>query len=158
VLTRSGMHAIRAMTVLATLEPGAFRGAHSIAKLTGAPHTYLSKLLLRLARTGLLESQKGVHGGFRLAKPPERIMLREILEGIEDIQRWNDCAFGARACTPNVPCPLHTRWAHVRDAYLSLLTETSLAELAATASFDEATPNIVSACAVPFKNCERSLS
>jgi Rrf2 family iron-sulfur cluster assembly transcriptional regulator len=138
MLTRSGVHAIRALIVLSSLPSGEFRGTSAIADETGAPRNYLGKLLLTLARAGLVESQKGLGGGFRLARDPSTITLYDIVEAIEDVNRWRECAFGGRGCSEETPCAIHSRWAHVRDQYLSLLRNTSLAVLAANAAAEDA--------------------
>jgi len=137
MLTRSGVHAIRALIVLSTLPPGEYRGTSAVADETGSPRNYLGKLLLTLARSGLVESQKGLGGGFRLARDPSRITLYEVIEAIEDVNRWQECAFGRRACTEATPCAIHSRWSHVRDQYLSLLRNTSVAALAADSACEE---------------------
>ena len=129
MLTRSGVHAIRALVVLASQKPGEYCGTTAIAAATEAPRNYLGKILLILSRRGLVESQKGLGGGFRLSRSPEAISLYDVVESIEDVARWKDCAFGGKACSEESPCVIHTRWGHVRDAYLSLLKNTSVAEL-----------------------------
>lgn len=129
MLSRSCVHAIRAVVVLASLPPGAYCGTSAIAESTGAPRNYLGKLLLQLSRRGIVESQKGLGGGFRLAQSPDKISLHNVVESIEDVSRWEDCAFGGRECSDVTPCPLHHRWGAVRTAYMSLLMNTSVAEL-----------------------------
>lgn len=129
MLSRSCVHAIRAVVVLAGLPPGAYCGTSVIADTTGAPRNYLGKLLLQLSRRGLVESQKGLGGGFRLAQSPDKISLHDVVESIEDVTRWQECAFGGKLCTDETPCPLHHQWGAVRTAYMSLLMNTSVAAL-----------------------------
>lgn len=129
MLTRSGVHAIRALVVLASQKNGDYCGTTVIATATSAPRNYLGKLLLQLARRGLVESQQGLGGGFRLSRSPDQISLYDVIESIEDVARWQDCAFGGKACSEEFPCAIHERWRHVREAYLSLLKNTSVAEL-----------------------------
>jgi len=132
MLSRSCVHAIRAVVVLASLPPGDYCGTSAIADSTGAPRNYLGKLLLQLSRRGIVESQKGLGGGFRLAKSPDKISLHNVVESIEDVTRWTDCAFGGKVCSDESPCPLHDRWGAVRNAYMSLLMNTSVAQLVVT--------------------------
>lgn len=132
MLTRSGVHAIQALVTLAGLEPGSFRGTSEIAAATGAPANYLGKLLLLLSRRGLVESRKGLGGGFRLARRADQITLREVVESIENTVRWKECAFGGKSCESISPCTIHERWIHVRDAYLSFLFNTTIADLELT--------------------------
>jgi Rrf2 family protein len=131
-LSRSCVHAIRAVVALAELPPGDYCGTSAIAASTGAPRNYLGKLLLQLSRRGLVESQKGLGGGFRLAQRPDQFSLHAVVESIEDVARWKECAFGGKACSQETPCALHDRWGVVRSAYLSLLSNTSIAELVVT--------------------------
>lgn len=148
MLSRSCVHAIRAVVFLASVPPGAYCGTSAIADTTGAPRNYLGKLLLQLSRRGLVESQKGLGGGFRLAQSPDKISLHDVVASIEDVTRWKECAFGGRHCSDETPCPLHERWGAVRTAYMALLMNTSVAELvvsdvmATLSAADEMLPRI----------------
>jgi Rrf2 family protein len=116
------------MVALAGLPEGKYAGAGEIAKAIGAPQNYLGKLLQLLVREGLLVSQKGLGGGFRLAKPPEEIALRDIVDPTEHLERWGDCILGLPDCSDAEPCALHRRWKTIRESYLDLLATTRLSE------------------------------
>ena len=130
MLSQSGIHAIRAMVTLAALRESEYRGVAEIARETGSPRNYLGKLLLQLSRHGLVQSRKGLGGGFRLSKPAQEIRLYDVMAAIEDIGRWTECAFSNRACSDANPCMVHGRWGHVREAFLTFLRDTTIAELA----------------------------
>lgn len=127
--SRTGAHAIRAMVRLALLSEGRFAGAGRLADAIDAPQNYLGKLLQTLSRAGLLTSRKGVGGGFRLARDPGAISLRDILEPIEHLDRWEGCFLGLPKCSDEDPCAVHGRWGELREAYLEFLSETTLASL-----------------------------
>lgn len=129
MLTKTGLHAIRAMAVLAKLADDGYVGANRIAKEIGAPPNYLGKLLQMLARENLVESQKGIGGGFRLARSPKRITLYEVVEPIEHIGRWAGCVLGWHECSDEHPCAVHDRWKKVRGDYMALLQRTTIADL-----------------------------
>lgn len=131
MITKTGLHAVRAVVALAKLPAGSFAGAAHVAKEIGAPQNYLAKLLQILAREGIVESQKGLGGGFRLARDPRKISLLEVVEPIEHVSRWAGCILGHAECNDNAPCAIHDRWKTVRNAYLRLLKGTTIAELAA---------------------------
>lgn len=128
-MSRTALHATTALIALAELSPGSFLGADEIALRVKAPRNYLGKILKRLAEVGLLESQKGKGGGFRLARPPETISLYDIVEPIDRISRWEGCFLGRPSCSDEGGCPVHGRWALVRSLYLDFLRSTKLAEL-----------------------------
>jgi Rrf2 family protein len=131
MLSKTGLHAVRAIVALARLPEGAYAGAARIAGEIGAPQNYLGKLLKALAEEGLVESQKGLGGGFRLARDARHISLLDIVEPIEHISRWSGCILGRPECSEGNPCALHDRWKAVRDSYLRMLQRTTIAELVA---------------------------
>lgn len=131
MVSKTAVHALRALAALAELPPGQYLGAGAVAQKTGAPHNYLGKLLQTLSREGLLTSQKGLGGGFRLAKDVHHISLFDVVDPIDQLSRWNGCFMGQAQCDPKAPCALHHQWEPLRDAYLRLLHETSLADLIA---------------------------
>ena len=129
MLSATATHALNALIRLAELAPGQFAGASALAEATGAPANYLAKLLQSLARAGLVESRKGAGGGFRLARPADRISLYEVVEPIDRVSRYSGCFMGNTVCSDDAPCALHERWAVVRDAYLNMLMESTLADV-----------------------------
>ena len=131
MLSKTGLHAVRAVVALAKLPEGAYAGAARVAQEIGAPLNYLGKLLKALAEEGLVESQKGLGGGFRLARDAGKITLLDIVEPIEHISRWSGCLLGRPECSEVNPCAMHDRWKAVRDAYLNMLRRTTVAELVA---------------------------
>jgi Rrf2 family protein len=131
MLTRTGLHAVRAVVALARLPEGVYAGAASVAQSIGAPQNYLGKLLRSLADEGLVESQKGLGGGFRLARDPHAISLFDVVEPIEHVSRWSGCVLGQDECADHVGCPIHEQWKKVRSSYLHMLTHTTIADLAA---------------------------
>jgi len=134
MISRTGIHAIRALASLATLPGNTHMGTATLARHIGAPPNYLGKLLQTLARHRLVESRKGLHGGFRLARSPRSISLLQIVEPVEQIARFESCILGRSACNDEQPCTLHRRWAALRDNYLALLSETTLNDLLASGS------------------------
>ena len=130
MLSKSGIHAVRALILLAELPEGTYAGATSIAEKIDAPRNYLGKLLQQLSRDGLLESQKGLGGGFRLARKARDISLLNIVDPIDQINRWSGCILGNEVCSEDHPCVIHHRWKEVKEAYLRLLQDTTIAELA----------------------------
>jgi len=129
MISKTGIHAIRAMVALAELPEGEYAGAGTIAETIGAPRNYLGKLLQMFSHVGFVESQKGMGGGFRLAVDPSKISLLDIVDPIDHINRWSGCILGRNQCSDDNPCALHNRWKNVRDQYIRLLEDTSISEL-----------------------------
>jgi len=87
-------------------------------------------LLKTLSHAGLVESQKGKGGGFRLARDPATITLLDVMEPVARVGRWTGCFLGRTTCSADAPCSLHAHWGTVRDAYFLFLKETTVADLA----------------------------
>jgi Rrf2 family protein len=131
MLSKTGLHAVRALVALARLPAGAYAGAARVAQEINAPQNYLGKLLQTLAEEGLVESQKGLGGGFRLARDAKKISLLDIVEPIEHVSRWSGCILGRPECSEAHSCAIHDSWKNVRNAYLNMLQRTTVAELVA---------------------------
>lgn len=129
MISKTAVHALTALSALAELPEGAYAGAGEIAQHTGAPPNYLGKLLKTLADAGIVQSQKGRGGGFRLARDPARISLLEAVEPIEHVSRWAGCFLGRGRCSDSVPCAVHRRWGPVRDLYMKFLSQTTISDL-----------------------------
>lgn len=130
MLSKTGIHALTALSSLSKLPNGTYVGAAEVAAGIGAPPNYLGKLLKTLADAGIVESQKGKNGGFRLARSPASISLLEVVEPIEHVSRWSGCILGRPRCSDQDACAVHDRWKQVRDVYLRFLKETTIADLA----------------------------
>ena len=124
MMSRTAVHAMKAVVALAELSEKGFQGTATLAERIGAPQNYLGKLLQTLARAGVVQSQKGLGGGFRLAKAPEQIRLFDIVDPIDHLSRWTGCLMGGPSCSQETACAMHDKWAEARGAYLGML-ETS---------------------------------
>ena len=116
MLSKTALHALRAMTALAELPENTFAGAADVAKAVHAPRNYLGKLLQTLAQAGLVESQKGKGGGFRLARPPAAITVFDVVEPIDHVSRWQGCFMGRPQCSgeSTAPCIAAGRQSAIR--------------------------------------------
>lgn len=128
MLSKTALSAMKALVSLAALPEGKYEGAASVARKIGAPQNYLSKQLKALTRTGLVESQKGLGGGFRLGRDSTLITLIEVIDPIDNVSRWERCFLGG-SCSCATPCAVHNQWSAVRQSYLDFLAETTIADL-----------------------------
>lgn len=129
ILPQTAEYALRAMVCLATAEGGRPVLARDLSRLAGIPSHYLSKILRRLVLADLLESKKGFGGGFVLARPPEVISFREILQAVDSYPTVGRCAFGWGQCDGDRPCPMHDAWARMRRSFEQWAEETTLAQV-----------------------------
>lgn len=125
----TGLYAIRALAVLGNNPTTGYIAASRLAKTVGAPPNYLGKLLQVLTRRGLVISQKGYSGGFRLARPASEITLGEVVECLQPLDRWWGCLLGKGECSELHQCAVHKQWKEIRQQYLDLLWKTTLAQV-----------------------------
>jgi Rrf2 family protein len=119
-------YALRAIVWIAS-HPGMPLTTRRIAATTRVPAGYLSKVLQSLVRAKLVRSQRGLHGGFTLSKPPDRISVLEVVNAVDPIQRIATCPLGLKSHGTSL-CALHRRLdeaiAHIERAFsLSTLAD-----------------------------------
>ena len=78
-LTSRSEYALLALVFLARHEKDGLISVDMVAQAQKIPPKFLEQILLALKHAHFLSSTKGQHGGYRLAKPPEKIMLSEVI-------------------------------------------------------------------------------
>jgi Rrf2 family transcriptional regulator, iron-sulfur cluster assembly transcription factor len=76
-------------------------------------------------------SRRGPGGGFRLARTPQLITLRDVVAAIDGLDQFAECAVGLEGCSDDSPCPLHDTWKGLRTQMMNYLETTTLADMAA---------------------------
>jgi len=105
-------------------------GTAEIAKEIEAPPFYTAKILQRIVRVGLLESLKGKNGGFFFNENKEDLPLAKLIIATEGDKSFSGCGFGLKHCNENNPCPLHEKYAPIRNSINKLVSEETVQSLA----------------------------
>jgi len=97
------------------------------------PAKYLEHILLSLKKAGLLESQRGLKGGYRLARSPELVSVGEVLQVIDGKCSQSSCIVvdlkRPHVCPENESCGLKQVWQDVQSAVDRILFQTTFDEL-----------------------------
>jgi Rrf2 family protein len=121
-------HAIRLLRCLD--EPGGQRIlVETVADCTGISKAYLGKIVHRLARLGMVDSQRGHHGGVVLARPGREITLEQVSAAIDGTAWRSRCLLGLVGCTEETPCVLHAYWKKARTELLDQLRAVTLDDM-----------------------------
>jgi Rrf2 family protein len=105
-------------------------GTAEVAKEIGAPHFFIAKILQRLVKAGFLESLKGKGGGFFFDATKPEVPLARIIAATEGDNTYSGCGFGLKQCSEDNPCPLHDKYAPIRDSINTLVTNETIQSLA----------------------------
>ena len=101
-----------------------------IAKAASAPDLFVAKILQRLARAGVVNSTRGVHGGFVLARDPATLSLLDVIELTQEQTAPRPCVVDPRACPFVKSCPVHPVWMRIHRSTRRELRKVSFASLA----------------------------
>ena len=102
--------------------------ASEIAEILKASEAHLAKVLQRLVRSGMIFSNRGPKGGFKLAKKAADIHLMEIYEAIDGEMPLHNCLFEKPVCDGK-KCSLYGLLNRINNEVKSYFSKTSLADL-----------------------------
>jgi Rrf2 family cysteine metabolism transcriptional repressor len=107
----------------------------TIADAEGLPLAYLEHLVQRLRKAGLVESHRGAHGGYTLARAADEITMADVVRALEGDIAPIECitadADGVLTCAREgaVPCPTKLLWTRVQGSIVRTLNDMTLDDL-----------------------------
>ncbi|HVF85399.1 MAG TPA: Rrf2 family transcriptional regulator [Abditibacteriaceae bacterium] len=131
MISQTAEYALRAVVHMASLngDSDEVYTTQGIAQAAQIPPGYLSKVLQSLARSGLIVSQRGLGGGFRLAKAPEEMTIYEVVSAVNALPRIHSCPLNLKEHADHL-CPLHARLDEAMALVETAFRATTIAELA----------------------------
>jgi Rrf2 family protein len=106
------------------------RTTAQISATTLVPAGYLAKVMQSLSRAGLVKSQRGLNGGFTLARDPHELSILAVVNAVDPINRYAECPLGIESHGRRL-CPLHYRLDQAAAMVEKAFGETVVAELLA---------------------------
>lgn len=132
-LSVRGEYALRAMLALGLHEGDSVVRIQAIADGQRIPKRFLEQILNDLKDAGVVVSRRGIQGGYRLARPPEKISLAEIIRHIDGPLAPVSCVsekfYEPCTCPDESRCGIRSVMREVRDAVSDMLEGVTLAEL-----------------------------
>ena len=130
-ISRRTDYATRAVLALALVADDRPRKIHELAQMTSTPESVLEQLLPQLRGAGIVRSERGPSGGYRLNHAPEEITLGRVVRLIQGPLAPISCATrnSPEPCAMELGCALQQTWAEVRDATIAILDTTTFAAL-----------------------------
>ena len=134
-LSVRGEYALRALLVLGRdyLEDDSVVRIQAISEQQNIPKRFLEQILNDLKSAGLVESKRGVAGGYRLRRPPQRITLAEIIRHVEGPLAPVSCVserfYEKCSCPDEARCPIRCVMKEVREAVVRIVERVTVADL-----------------------------
>src|SRR5499425_694272 len=124
-------YGLRALIYLASNSGREAIPAREIAEQWNVPVKYLEQILKTLKESGLVASQMGIAGGYRLARPATLITAGEVIRLLDGRLAPMGCvsSYNYEPCEFENACGLRTLWARARAALVGVLDQTTLADL-----------------------------
>lgn len=113
-------------------QPEVVASAAQLAEATRLELPTVSKLLKQLAHKGLVDSFRGAHGGYRLARPGNEVSVADIVEAVEGPIGMTDCAGEEGCCEREPDCAVRDNWQDINAEVRSVLSSVSVADLLRT--------------------------
>jgi Rrf2 family protein len=132
-LSLRGEYALRALIVLGLNPPPGVVRIQAISEQQNIPKRFLEQILNDLRAAGILESRRGISGGYRLRLAPEQITLAEVIRLIDGPLAPVSCVsekfYERCSCPDENVCGIRSIMKEVRDAIVRILEGVTLAQL-----------------------------
>ena len=132
-LSLKGEYALRALLVLGIRYNEPLVRIQRIATEQNIPKRFLEQILNDLKSAGLVESKRGVAGGYRLARRPEAISLAEVVRHVEGALAPVSCVserfYEKCSCPDELRCPIRSVMKEIRQAIVEIAERVTVADL-----------------------------
>ncbi len=131
-LSKLADYATVLMTMMARAPERLYSG-QELSERSGIPAPTVAKLLKKLLQGGLLQSSRGAHGGYRLAREPEQVSVADIITALEGPIAVTECLSHLGDCTLESDCSARANWRLINLAIHHALAAVTLAQMASNA-------------------------
>jgi Rrf2 family protein len=143
-LSLRGEYALRALLVLGLNHGDHVVKIQAISDQQNIPKRFLEQILNDLRSAGVVESKRGVAGGYRLSKPPEDITLAFVIRHFEGplapVKCVSENYYAKCSCPDEARCGIRSVMKDVRDAIVKILESVTVAELCERVKHLQVTP------------------
>lgn len=134
IFSKACEYGVRAATYVAQKSMNNERcSMKDISKEIDSPEAFTAKILQKLVKAGIIKSVKGATGGFEVnLKDMKRVKLADIVIAIDGELYDKVCVLGLKKCSEAHPCPVHNKFKHIKNDVLSMINNTSLADMSSS--------------------------
>ncbi|MFV9551562.1 RrF2 family transcriptional regulator [Algibacter sp. PT7-4] len=102
---------------------------NKISEEINSPQAFTAKILQQLTRNNIIKSIKGPYGGFIVEKDKMTTKLSEVVSVLDGDSIYTGCGLGLKECDAKAPCPLHFKFADIRERLKVMLESTTLVSI-----------------------------
>ncbi len=128
-VSTKGRYGLMAIVDLAVNDKEKQVSLKSVAERQGLSENYLEQLFASLKKAGLVKSIRGAQGGYRLAKPAEKITVGDVLRSLEGTLCPVNCIDTSNSCDKVDVCVTVPVWAKLRDKINEVVDSFTIADL-----------------------------
>ncbi|QNM86451.1 Rrf2 family transcriptional regulator [Polaribacter pectinis] len=131
MLSKASKYAISAVLYLTNTASISNKiSSKEVAEKLNIPAPFLAKVIQELTKKGIVSSVKGPNGGFYLSEINEKNTIYDIIECIDDIDKFNQCYLGQHECNEENPCVVHYLYAPFKEKLVKKLKTKTILEMA----------------------------
>jgi Rrf2 family protein len=131
-ITRQADYAVRIVLDLAERNHGGVERSDDVARRQVVPRAYFTKVVQALVRAGYVRTLRGARGGIQLARDPDAITLRQVIEAVEGPIYLNRCLSHPGECSLERACAAHPVWERVQDILTRELEAVTVSQMIAS--------------------------
>ncbi len=132
MLSNTCKYGIRSLIFLALKDKNKLVNIKYIAKELEIPEPFLGKIMQSLVKAKILESHRGINGGFKFKKSPNKITFLEIIDIFDGLDFFSTCVLGMRICAEGnehaSDCPFKLKIDPLRDKFYEIFKQTTIAD------------------------------
>ena len=126
-LSNTSEYAIRILSFMAK-EPEHKYSAKYLVETLAISDKYLRRLMTDLSKAGFIKSSQGRDGGYSFSKKINEIILSDIIDSVEGMEKYIGCVLGFPKCSDENPCVMHSAWTNVRKEFINTFQNKTLAD------------------------------
>ena len=128
-LSTRARYGARALAELAAANPDAAVSVKDVAQRQKISPKYLEHIMAALRAAGLVKAVRGMYGGYVLARPSEKITLKDVFEVLEGSLAPVDCVDHPDSCPMEDTCPTRETWVEMKESMARVLQGTTVQDL-----------------------------
>ncbi len=129
ILRRNTDYALRLAVHLAKHHGDGAVATRVLAEDEDVSYQLACKLMQKLNKAGLVQSDMGPKGGFRLSRSPEEVAILDVIQAVQGPLRLNRCLLNDSVCSRQATCPVRAKMQELQDQMDGYLGGVTLAEL-----------------------------